>query len=453
MSKDTPLKGAPDDAPPIPGTRGGRWTNSPSLRWSWQVFAITWLAYAGYYFVRQAFSVAKLGILEDPGVNTVLTEHALGVIDAVYLAAYAGGQFLWGAWADRFGPRVVVIGGMIGAIAASLAMGMSSALLVFGAAMVVQGLAQSTGWAPLIKNMVAFFPVRERGRVMGLWCSSYAFGGLAAPPFLGWWAYSVFDSWHVAFFAGSAALTVVLVLFLVFQRNAPEDVGLPPVDHPAADADSEADEPAKGETPARRGTLALYREALRDKMVLTLGVAYFLLKPARYALLLWGPVIVSRRLPEVGMVGATLIPVAVGVAGLVAPMLIGWLSDKVFGSRRVPPCVLSLGVLMVMLILFMPLTAAGSAWVMIAVLTVIGLALYAADAMIAGVAAVDFGNSSGAGTATGLVNGLGSIGAILGGLLPGFLSGEALFYVFAAAACLAGLVMLPHWNRTPKPAA
>lgn len=198
-----------------------------SQRWRWQIFAVTWIAYTGFYFVRQAFSVAKLGILDDPAVNHTLTSHTLGVIDAVYLAAYAVGQFAWGSWADRFGPRVVVIGGMAGAVVASAVIGLSTSLVVFGVAMAVQGLAQSTGWAPLCKNVTSFVPVKERGRILGLWCTNYAFGGLAAPPFLGWWAYSVFDSWHAAFLAGSATLAVVLALFVVFQRNEPADVGLP----------------------------------------------------------------------------------------------------------------------------------------------------------------------------------------------------------------------------------
>lgn len=420
-----------------------------AARWRRQIFAITWLAYAGFYFVRQAFSVAKLGILEDPAVNTVLTERALGVIDAVYLAAYAAGQFLWGMWADRFGPRVVVIGGMIGAVVAACVLGVSSALLVFGGAMVLQGLSQSAGWAPLCKNMGNFFTVKERGRVLGLWSTNYAFGGLAAPPFLGWIAYSVFDSWRVAFLAGAASLAVVLVLFLIFQRNSPKDVGLEEHAQHTADA---AEETAAPEAPAARTGLALYRETLRDRMVLTLGIAYFLLKPARYAILLWGPVIVSRRLPEIDKVGATLIPIAFGVAGVLAPILVGWLSDRIFQSRRVPACVIALGVLTAALALFMPLTAAGSVYVMIAVLAVIGLSVYAADAMISCVAAVDFGSAKGAGTAAGLVNGCGSIGAILGGLLPGFLSGGVLFTGFAGAALLAGLLMLPHWNRLPRTA-
>ncbi|MDI3384993.1 MFS transporter [Streptomyces sp. B-S-A8] len=434
-----------DLAPPQGSSRTVR-GSTDATRWRWRIFAVTWLAYAGFYFVRQAFSVAKLGILEDPGVNTVLTEQVLGVLDAVYLAAYAVGQFLWGMWADRFGPRVVVIGGMVGAIAAACVMGLSSALLVFGGAMVVQGLAQSTGWAPLCKNMGSFFPMRQRGRVLGLWSTNYAFGGLAAPPFLGWVAYSLSDSWRIAFFAGAATLGVVLLLFVLLQKNSPYDAGIEAEETTQTQAGQDGPEP-------RRAGLALYRETLRDRMVLTLGAAYFLLKPARYAILLWGPVLVSRRLPDVDKVGAVLIPVAFGVAGVLAPIVVGWLSDKLFGSRRVPPCVLALGLLTVTLTLFMPLTATGSVPVMVAVLAVIGLTVYAADSMISCVAAVDFGTDKGAGTAAGLVNGCGSVGAILGGLLPGFLSGGVLFTGFAGAALLAGLLMLPHWNRRPRAAA
>ncbi|MGY1437937.1 MFS transporter [Streptomyces reniochalinae] len=423
-----------------------------ATRWRRQIFAITWIAYAGFYFVRQAFSVAKLGILDDPLVGGVLTERVLGVVDAIYLVAYAVGQFTWGMWADRFGPRVVVAGGMAGAVVAAVTMGISGTLLAFGAAMVVQGLAQSAGWAPLCKNMSNFFAVSERGRVLGVWSTNYAFGGLAAPPFLGWWAYSVFDTWRAAFFTGAATLTVVLALFLLLQRNRPQDVGL----EPATD-EPDGEEPAREERPeppatARRGMAALYRETLREKMVPTLGAAYFLLKPARYAILLWGPVLVSRRLPEIDKVGATLIPVAFGVTGVIAPILSGWLSDTLFRSRRVPPCVLALALLTAAMALFMPLTETGSPGVMIAVLAVIGLAVYAADALISCVAAVDFGSERGAGTAAGLVNGCGSVGAVLGGLLPGFLSGDALFYGFAGAALLAGLLLLPHWNRRPRAA-
>lgn len=167
-------------------------------RWRMQIFAITWLAYAAFYFTRKAFSVAKLGIGEDP--DFMLDKMTMANLDAIYLAAYAIGQFTWGMLADRFGPRVVVFGGLLISAAAALVMGSFATLPIFATCMLIQGLAQSTGWSGLCKNLGSFFPSKQRGRVLGLWSSCYAFGGLVASPFAGWWAYTLVGSWHAAFF-------------------------------------------------------------------------------------------------------------------------------------------------------------------------------------------------------------------------------------------------------------
>lgn len=408
-------------------------------RWQFRIFAITWTAYAAFYFTRQAFSVAKVGILDDPAVNATLTKQILGDLDAAYLAAYAVGQFVWGSLADRWGPRVVVLGGLVMSAVTATFMGLVPALVLFLPLMIVQGLAQSTGWASLCKNVSCFFPVSQRGRVLGLWSTNYAFGGLVAGPFVGWVAYTIWTDWRVAFLAGAAVVLVALVAFAVFQRNHPAQVGL----------DSYDDATVSEQRPTLREALLT---GVRDRTVLTLGLSYFLLKPARYAILLWGPVIVTERIPTAGKFEAVVIPVAFGVAGLLAPIVIGFVSDKLFGARRIPPCVLSLAALVVALALFIPLTASGSVALMVIVLAVIGFTAYAADAMISCVSAVDFGTSARAGASAGFVNGCGSIGAILGGLLPGYLGGTSLFLGFAGAALLAGLILVPRWNQRPTSA-
>ncbi|MDF9902268.1 UNVERIFIED_ORG: sugar phosphate permease [Pseudomonas reinekei] len=134
-------------------------------RWRVQIFAITWLAYAAFYFTRKAFSVAKLGIAEDP--TFMLDKMAMANLDAIYLTAYAVGQFTWGILADRFGPRVVVLGGLLISAGAALVMGNFATLPIFATCMLVQGLAQSTGWSGLCKNLGSFFPSEQRGRVLG----------------------------------------------------------------------------------------------------------------------------------------------------------------------------------------------------------------------------------------------------------------------------------------------
>ncbi|UVL05794.1 MFS transporter [Pseudomonas sp. B21-047] len=407
-------------------------------RWRMQIFAITWLAYAAFYFTRKAFSVAKLGIAEDP--SFILDKAAMANLDAIYLAAYAVGQFTWGMLADRFGPRVVVLGGLLISAAAAVVMGSYATFPIFATCMLIQGLAQSTGWAGLCKNIGSFFPAAQRGRVLGLWSSCYAFGGLVASPFAGWWAYTLVGTWHAAFYSSAAVVALVAVLFFFLQRNKPEDVGLPAVE-------PEPQSMAPGANLC--SVWAPLREIMRNRTVLTLGLAYFLLKPARYAILLWGPVIVFEQMPSVGKVGAAIIPTAFELAGLLGPIMIGLASDKLFGARRMPACVISLLLLTVTLAAFMAAMHSGSVVMVVGLLFVMGLTLYGPDSMISGAAAIDFGTAKAGATAAGFVNGCGSVGAVLGGLLPGYFDSVTVFIVFAGCALFSALVLLPHWNSRP----
>lgn len=139
--------------------------NARYERWRWQIFGITWLAYASFYFTRKAFSVAKVGMEQDPTI--MLTKEMMANIDASYLIAYAIGQFMWGFFADRFGSRAIILGGLLASIAAACLMGLFQGTVLFIIFMFIQGLGQSTGWSSLCKNMGNFFSRRERGCVMG----------------------------------------------------------------------------------------------------------------------------------------------------------------------------------------------------------------------------------------------------------------------------------------------
>ena len=88
-------------------------------RWRWQIFGITWLAYAGFYLTRKSFSVAKIELAKPEVMG--LSDGDLARIDGAFLIAYAIGQFVWGIAGDRFGARRVVLGGMLGSVIAALA--------------------------------------------------------------------------------------------------------------------------------------------------------------------------------------------------------------------------------------------------------------------------------------------------------------------------------------------
>ncbi len=414
-------------------------------RWRWQTFVITWLAYAGFNLTRMSFAVSKVGIEGDAGIQ--LTQPQMAWIDGAFLAAYAVGQFFWGVAGDRFGTRKVVLIGMLASVIAGVAMGACSTVTMFVAIFFIQGLCQSSGWAPLVKNVGNFFSRRERGFVLGLWCTNYAVGGLIASVLASFVAERL--GWRYAFYIPAAALLGIWVLFYLFQRDRPEDVGLPSVENyhheptPVVKA---------GETPEEEpeGSWKVVREVVTNPMVLLLGLVYFCLKPTRYAILFWGPKYIYDRLGS-GMAEAGLLSSMFELAGPVSILAMGFVSDRVFGSRRMPVsilCLLLLGALLISLDHLPP-----TRWVLGTSLFLLGFLAYAPDAMIAGVAVVDFGAKKGASTATGLVNGLGSIGAMIGGVIPGLLQEnwgwQRVFTCLAIAAFVAALLLLPKWNAIP----
>jgi len=419
-------------------------------RWRWQIFSITWLAYAGFYLTRKAFAVAK-NELKKPEVMG-LTRGDMSWIDGANSVAYALGQFLFGTLGDKLGTRAIILVGMLGSVLVSVAMGFSSTVIMMGALFAAQGLCQASGWAPLSKNVGEFFSQRERGSIMGFWCTNYAFGGFIASVLAGKAAEKF--GWRYAFFVPAIVLFFIWVLFFFLQRNRPEDVGLPPIEEYHGEKEAVID-PA--ETPAAEpeGSWKVVSEVLRNKMVWLLAMVYFLVKPTRYLLLYWSPVYINELLGT-GTASSGLLGSMFDLAGPVGTLAGGLISDRVFRSKRIPVCVISLFLLAIFMLAFryLPATrvAIGSG------MFIIGFLIYIPDSLVAGVASIDFGTKKGASTASGLVNGLGSLGQIIGVTLPGW-AGKVLgkghdiwnpiFLWLGIALAVAGCLLLPQWNRMP----
>lgn len=415
-------------------------------RWRWQIFAITWLAYAGFYLTRKSFSVAKIAIGEGTALG--ITPAQLAWIDGAFLTAYAIGQFIWGVAGDRFGTRKVILLAMPCSVLAALGMGLSSSALLFGSLFFIQGLAQSAGWAPLSKNISNFFTRQERGTVMGLWCTNYAVGGIVASIFAGQMGEKF--GWRYAFFMPALGLGGICVLFWLFQRDSPEELGLASIEvrHSAPVPDLPIAS-LKGEDKTEN-SWQIIKEVLRTPTVLLLCAVYFCLKPARYAILFWGPKYINDKLGT-GMAESGFLSSMFELAGPFSVLAAGFISDKVFASRRMPISVICLFLLSVVLYFLDNFPA--TRWMLGGSLFLIGILTFAPDSLISGTAAVDFGTRKHASTATGLINGFGSIGAIVGGTLPGFFwkqwGWHGVFLALSVAVMAGALLLLPKWNALP----
>ncbi len=270
-----------------------------------------------------------------------------------------------------------------------------------------------------------------------------AFAGSMAERFL---------SWRFAFIMPAVALFGVWLLFLALQKNRPEDLGLPAIEEYHGEA-TPTPPASDGPAGAKEGSWKAVGEVLRNPIVLRLGAVYFFLKPTRYAILLWGPLLVSEKLGT-GIRDSALISALFEAAGPLGVLFAGYASDKLFGAKRMPVCVILLALLSVVVLAFDSLASTGSIWMMCCLLFAAGFLLFGPDSLVVATAAVDFGTKKGASTAVGLINGFGSIGAVLGGSLPGYVSQHygwgTLFYILAGFLALAALLLLPKWHAVPE---
>ncbi len=420
--------------------------NSRYERWRWQIFGITWLAYVGFYITRKAYWVAKIELGENSAIGLTLDE--MGWIELGYGICYAIGQFVFGMSGDLFGSRKVVLTGLFVSAVACFSMGLSSSAIAIGLLFGLQGICQSTGWAPLTKNVNSFFSQHERGRMMGVWCTNYAVGGLVASIYAGWWGsqYGV----QYAFFAPAATLFGVFVLFFLLQRNRPEDVGLESIEVYHGEEVAVLDE-AETLEEEPEGSWKVTQEVLSNKMILLFASTYFFFKPTRYAIFAWGPMFMSNSL-NTDLLESGGLSALFELSGPISVFLGGLVSDRVFGSRRIPViviCLLSAALLLIALPFF-PATKV----VLGGSFFFIGFFLYAPDSLVSGTAAVDFGTKKGASTAVGIINGCGSFGAILGLTLPAFIVSRwgwnAVFWVLGGFVLTAALLLAPQWNALPK---
>jgi len=368
------------------------------VSWRRRIFASTWLCYVGLYFCRKPFFIAK----KDLGDAMAFSATDLGLIGSAYLIAYAIGQFVAGSAGTRFGSRKLLLAGMAASLGANIVFGLANSLNAFIIFMVINGLAQATGWAGTVSTMANWFRRAERGTVMGFWATCFQVGGVLANGLaayaLGQWGY------QYSFFAGSCVLFVIILFFVFNQRNEPEDVGLS-LDDPDAGDDEDRPVSASGNWMERIGW---NRTVLNT--VLLVGGFYFFVKFIRYALWSWVPYFLSKnydlRGDDAGYI-STLFDLF-GIAGCIAA---GYLSDKYFNGRRAKisfyfligmggACVLMYTLGQVTLTLFALSIA------------LVGFTLYGPDALMTGAAAQDIGGR-GTALAAGIINGMGSIGAVV----------------------------------------
>jgi sugar phosphate permease len=393
---------------------------------------LSYFAYFFYYFTRKHLSVAT-GSLVHEGFSL----ETIGYVNSAYAVCYAIGQFLSGALGDRSGPRLALCAGMCLSGISTLAFGLFPFVGVLAIGFTANGLFQATGWPNTCKLITSWVSDARRGRVMGFWLSCYIIGSMAATAFAGFLLKEY--GWREIFLVNGIVVAVVGIIQGLFLINRPEDRGY------SLETTVTAGEAASEE---KQGFLAM----LANPSVLFLGLSYFGLKYTRYTLFAWLPFYLGE------VVGLTkdapaLVSNGFEAGGILGLILGGYFADRFFARNR---CRLALVALLGMIAAVYVyrfsstrLDIAGN----VGGLAAIGFFLYIADSIISGTAAQDLGGTNSTASACGIINGIGSLGQILAGIVPvklaewyGWNSVFISFIVFGVISCFAVLPVAKKRN-------
>jgi len=371
---------------------------SPEQRtWRWRVLISTYFAYGGFYLTRKVFTIVKTSLSEQLSVSL----RAIAHIWTAFLIAYMIGQFVNSVIGRRWGPRVLLLGGLGISIAINVIFGFSNSYSTFIGFMFFNGLAQAAGWPGAVGGVAGWMRKRERGTIMGLWNTNYIVGNMVVKSLGG----LLLDAWgwRYAFFGCTLIAFGIWWLVYFWQRNKPQDVGLPAI---VEEQDEDRVVPASSED---RINFGQYLRLFLNPIVPVMGVSYFCLKFLRYALDSWLPAFLNLQGLSKGH--AAQMSMIFDLAGFPGVIFAGWLLDRVFRSNWAHTCI-ALGVGMILGYIAV-VRLGGNPYALAIAFGFVGFMLYGPDSLICGAACIQVAGEANAVAVAGLVNGMASLGPVI----------------------------------------
>lgn len=298
-------------------------------RAQWRMLLAAMFCYLFFYTGRQTFGFAIPGIQAEFGVS----KEILGWVSAALLWCYAIGQAINGNLGDKFGGRRVMSAGAVLSCAANWAVSFSTGVLSLGALWGLNGYFQAMGWAPGSRLLSNWFGRHDRGRVFGFYV--FAAGMASVLSFVTSLVvvHTLHLDWRWIFRLPVLLMLVGGIAFYLIARERPEDLGFKSPHDDAIDVEKAA-RVADDETSWER-----YKGVLKNWRLLVGGLAIGFQNAARYGLLIWVPVHFlgdnwAKASASTAIIDPKWISIALPVGMAIGAATNGWVSDKIFGSKR-----------------------------------------------------------------------------------------------------------------------
>jgi OPA family glycerol-3-phosphate transporter-like MFS transporter len=375
------------------------------------VLSLLFGGYASLYFCRADLSVATPLLAKELAGRGVSYDDALvriGAITSLGILAYALGNPVIGALGDYWGGRINLLVGLAGATLFTLFFAVSGALPLFTTAWFLNRLTQSGAWAGLVKVSSRWFDYSSHGAVIGVLSLSYLLGDAGARAWMGRLIARGYG-WRSLFVLGAVVCGTMFIANFAFLRES--RVGAGHDDTVANPLNVFAHSQAAPTTISRRLGLLMKSPAFLMVCVLSLVCT-----AVRETFGDWTPMYM-RDFVHLSMSDAAELSAIFPGVGAISVLVTGWLGDRLGENGR--PLLLFVGLTATAVALFLlaMLHRDGTdAALPIALISVVAFCLLGPYAYLGGAMALDFGGKAAAALASGIIDGVGYLGAVFAGV-------------------------------------
>ncbi|MGA9028187.1 MAG: MFS transporter [Steroidobacteraceae bacterium] len=391
--------------------------------------------YASLYFCRADLSVATPMLVEELGKRGLSHDDVIvgiGAISSLGVLAYALGKLFLTGLGDFWGGRINFLIGLAGAMAFTLLFASGVGLPLFTMAWIGNRLTQSVAWAGLVKVSSRWFDFSSYGSIIGILSVSYLVGDAAAREWMGALILRGYG-WRSLFLLAAAVAGTMLVANYLFLRESRVRAGFSEaIPNPLNLFAASESRPAN----LKELLLPLLRSrAFLLVCFLSLGCTII-----RETFNDWTPMYLRDYLGYSMSNAAGMSAIFPGV-GAVSVLVSGWLSDRLGVNGRSLIMFVGLTCTAAALILLMSMhSSTTGTLVPLAAIGLIAFCLLGPYSYLGGAFALDFGGKQAGAVSSGLIDGVGYLGAVLGGYSVGKMSvaygWQGVFVVLAAVSAL-----------------
>jgi len=366
-------------------------------------YVLTWTIYASAYLLRKPLGVIKTDLISIYN----LSPQVLGWLDSCYLLPYAFFSIIFGNLGDKYGNRKILTCCLICMGLSMISFGYWSSPMAFAILLFINGSAQANLWSNCVKSLSDWYEPEKRATIFGIWGTCIFAGGIMGTTLAVQLQKAFPGEIKMVFVVPSIWVIILAVIVYIFLRS-PTEVRVPVIQ-----TDKESLLPVTEQPlPTQRNLNIL--ETWRLRMVPELCWTMFGMKLVRYCLYMWLPMYLNQNL-NYSKAEAGMFSTLYEIGGVVGSAFIGLFIDKVMRGNTYMGVFVLLTLSTAALCLFQLTSQCGM--VMNAIfLFLAGAGSSGPDAVISGSLAVEIGTRENAQSAvSGLINGFGSLGAILEG--------------------------------------